>query len=312
MNSRTKIQNHTFVCQLETAFSLIELMVVVAVIAILIGLLIPSVRAVREKAWDTQCRNNLRQYGIMLGKYMADWNGDFVYAGAGGASAGGGFTDDTNIDKERYFRGVYGRGGEGLTGSRAHSWQDMIASYLPQDVTIQSLSKGQSSVRVCPYVLHELQYGNYFDPDSPDFKGDREETNSLGEAYVYADFENRSGKGFDDNDKIILDSYFTTYAINQRQTRKNKKDIPENVIAFIDWNAKEGWDATITYTNWMFKSLDDAIEQDTPKWTNAWWLTEVGFHHRRGQEYGANYLAMDGHVGWISSNEITITNFTGQ
>jgi prepilin-type N-terminal cleavage/methylation domain-containing protein len=53
----------------RSGFTLIELLVVIAIIATLIALLLPAVQAAREAARRSQCRNNLKQFGIAMHNY---------------------------------------------------------------------------------------------------------------------------------------------------------------------------------------------------------------------------------------------------
>jgi prepilin-type N-terminal cleavage/methylation domain-containing protein/prepilin-type processing-associated H-X9-DG protein len=63
--------------RIHRAFTLIELITVIGIIAVLLALLMPSLIAARKSAMTIQCASNLRQLTTALINYSVEWKGAF-------------------------------------------------------------------------------------------------------------------------------------------------------------------------------------------------------------------------------------------
>ncbi len=79
-------------------FTLIELLIVVAIIAILAALLLPALHSAREKGKAIACSSNLKQIGSAAAMYRADFNDEAAPFSSNNGSIGFKYSDHGQAD----------------------------------------------------------------------------------------------------------------------------------------------------------------------------------------------------------------------
>jgi len=74
------------VARARCGFTLVELLVVIGIIAVLIGILLPSLSKARQAAARTKCLSNVRQLAMGIVMYTQENNGFFPWVGNSGST----------------------------------------------------------------------------------------------------------------------------------------------------------------------------------------------------------------------------------
>src|SRR5687768_16267178 len=74
-NASSRTDHPTMCGAKRGAFTLVELLVVIGIIAVLVRVLLPTLGRAREQAKSTQCLSNMRQLGLAFVMYANDNKG---------------------------------------------------------------------------------------------------------------------------------------------------------------------------------------------------------------------------------------------
>jgi len=120
-------------------FTLVELLVVMAIISILAAMLLPALTKAREQARAVSCRNNLKQFGLSVAMYQADFD-EFFPSG----NNAGGWTEDLTTGWREYQKGA-------MTASCVEPPQNVMAHHGYLKVGwVNNDNRVKDSILTCP------------------------------------------------------------------------------------------------------------------------------------------------------------------
>ncbi len=148
----------------QKAFTLVELLVVIGIIAVLVSLLLPSLNRARAQAQQTQCASNMRQTGLGLQMYVNENKGWLPPLSPNDAQAPGAVALPSAVECTTDFG------------------QEVVYSHFPNFLgSLIPYMQGNIAVFRCPTV----QYPEPYFPTDPFYLPDAaSDTTNLGNAAV--------------------------------------------------------------------------------------------------------------------------------
>jgi prepilin-type N-terminal cleavage/methylation domain-containing protein len=258
-------------------FTLVELLVVIGIIALLVGILLPTLSQARKSAANAKCLNNLRQMGTVQAFYandflnalhMADWN----IPVPGGTEPVGWW------EHNGFWEYIPGTQDEGSFAA----FPEYEAFGIPSD---------PDGIARCP-----------LDANLPD----RVDVNPFSSPPARAEVSYGMNAYFGSTD-----SFWGGAGIGPNTSRMTDFKQSSEVIALADWTIREPGSASqraFSQSLSLFSRPDFAAGTDHTELRRARWHSENEYVDETGHEINAVYL--DGHAAGVTfaTKDYNVTN----
>ncbi len=265
----------------RSAFTLVELLVVIGIIALLISILLPTLNSARRSASSVACLSNLRQIGVAITGYTFENGGHFPIAEVGGWYTGTGSGTDWPILVSDYLGTT-----EGADWATAGGENTTEAFLCASGVRIGNDGNSRTHYSVHPGMMPNLYFSKDPMADNPPTSGSPQslKTTQVGNATETA----MAWDGVQNLDESSPTAGSASYA----GTGLDWKDSSGNIVGYYTWwkSCRESY-----WMNSEPAALDNPVRAflgDAPGQTEPFGKPRL----RHGDDDKTNYVFVDGHA----------------
>ncbi len=260
-------------CLASSAFTLVELLVVVVIISLLIALLLPALSGAREVARSGQCASNLHQVSIGFGVYGSENRGVLPYAD------GNGFNPPNGQIPPPWGRVIAATVGAYYVTAQGQDAN--MQPYAPEQQPIEADTSGDGVVSTAELQAYTKPHKGMFkcpSDNSINAAGGTSPTSYAGnETSLY-----RQDTGTNYKPQVRFDQFRTTSSTM--------------IVGEGDWIRRSSPNVSDWNTNWHFKlnGFDGTLTNPLPPHN---WSSHL-------HDDGGNYLFADGHATRLKWDEL--------